>query len=435
MLTFVVVSMAYSIWWGPLVHHSQTWMIPGDIWSTFRAAHWVGWGDIGGIYGSDTQLVTFPGIAVLLAPVAMVSSALGLGESHFPFFLSRPTSWLLLGPTILVLGSSCLVAIDAMAEELGVSGARRIALVFMEAVVIFQVVTLWGHPEDLLALSFALYSLLALFRGRWALSGWLWGAAIVMQPLTLLMFPLAFVRTPGPQRGRLSLYAALPSVVLLIGPLLSQWHQTSEVLFHQANSEVLDHATPWIALSPALSRTTVGAGPGRMIAVLAAVLLAYLAYKRPPSVVGLLWLCALALSFRCFFESVMDVFYLGPPLVLIVLTAATGTSWRRFLGAWIVAMVATVYCYQRASEWGYWVPMVLLLAIGLGWAWPGRSEVGVFGVIRATEEMPSPHEGRVASVLTAVRWRASSPLSTTVVPRDPSPTGSTGCPPGPPGPC
>ena len=172
-----------------------------------------------------------------------------------------------------------------------------------------------------------------------------------------------------------------------------------------------------------------------MIAVLAAVLLAYLAYKRPPSVVGLLWLCALALSFRCFFESVMDVFYLGPPLVLIVLTAATGTSWRRFLGAWIVAMVATVYCYQRASEWGYWVPMVLLLAIGLGWAWPGRSEVGVFGVIRATEEMPSPHEGRVASVLTAVRWRASSPLSTTVVPRDPSPTGSTGCPPGPPGTC
>ena len=171
-------------------------MIPGDIWSTFRAAHWVGWGNIGGIYGSNTQLVTFPGIAVLLAPVAMVSGALGLGESIAPIFLSQPTSWLLLGPVILLLGSTCLMAFDAMAEELGVNGPRRIVLSFMEAVVIFQVVTMWGHPEDLLALTFSLYALLAMFRGRWTLSGWLWGAAIVTQPLVILMFPLAFVRTP-----------------------------------------------------------------------------------------------------------------------------------------------------------------------------------------------------------------------------------------------
>ena len=155
MLTFVIVSMAYSLWWNQVVHHVQVWVIPGDIWSTFRAAHWVGWGDIGGIYGSDTQLLTFPGIAVLLAPVAMVSGALALGESHAPIFNSQPSSWLLLGPVILLLGSTCLIAFDAMAEELGVSGPRRIVLSFMEAVVIFQVVTLWGHPEDLLALTFA----------------------------------------------------------------------------------------------------------------------------------------------------------------------------------------------------------------------------------------------------------------------------------------
>ena len=187
-------------------------MIPGDIWSTFRAAHWVGWGNLGGIYGNNTQLVTLPGIAVLLAPVAMVSGALGRSESIAPIFLSQPTSWLLLGPAILLLGSTCLLAFDAMAEELGVSGPRRIVLSVMEAVVIFQVVTLWGHPEDLLALTFSLYTLLAMFRGRWSLSGWLWGAAIVTQPLVILMFPLAFVRTPRPQRFRLCVYGALPSV-------------------------------------------------------------------------------------------------------------------------------------------------------------------------------------------------------------------------------
>ncbi len=382
MLTFVVVSMVYSLWWDPVVHHSPDWVIPGDIWSTFRAAHWVGWGDLGGIYGNNTQLVTFPGIAVLLAPVAMVSGALGRSESIAPIFLSQPTSWLLLGPTMLLLGSTCLLAFDAMAEELGVSGPRRIVLSFMEAAVIFQVVTLWGHPEDLLALTFALYALLAMFRGRWPLSGWLWGAAIVTQPLVIVMFPLAFVRTPTRHRLRLCLSGALPSVVLLSAPLVTQWHQTSAVLFHQANARFLDHATPWIALSPTLSRTTIGAGPGRAIAIVVAILVGYLAYRRPPSTVGLLWLCALALSLRCFFESVMVAFYLGPPLALIVLTAATGPGWKRLFGSWAIAIVVTVYAFHGASEWGYWIPMVAFLAIGLALAWPGREQVAIFGVGR-----------------------------------------------------
>ena len=379
MLTFVVVSMVYSLWWNPVVHHSQNWVIPGDIWSTFRAAHWVGWGNIGGIYGTDTQLVTLPGIAVLLAPVAMVSGAFGLGESIAPIFLGRPSSWLLLGPAIALLGSTCLMAFDAMAEELGVNGPRRVVLSFMEAVVIFQVVTLWGHPEDMMALTFSLYAVLAMFRGRWSLSGWLWGAAIVTQPLVILLFPLAFVRTPPPHRARLCLLGALPSVVLLSAPLVTQWHQTSAVLFHQANARFLDHATPWISFSPTLSRTEVGAGPGRMIAVFVAVLIGYLAYRRPPSTVGLLWLCALALSLRCFFESVMVAFYLGPPLALIVLTSATCASRKRLVGAWAIAIVATVYAFHRFSEWGYWAPMVAFLTIGLACAWPGRSELGIVG--------------------------------------------------------
>ncbi len=379
MLAFVIVSMAYSLWWNPVIHHSRDWVIPGDIWSTFRAAHWVGWGDIGNMYGNDTQLVTFPGIAVLLAPVAMVSGALGLGESIAPMFVSQPTSWFLLGPAILLLASTCLVAFDAMAEELGVNGPRRIMLSVMEAVVIFQVVTMWGHPEDMLALTFSLYALLAMLRGRWPLSGWLWGAAIVTQPLVILMFPLAFVRTPNLHRLRLCLYGALPSVMLLSAPLVMQWHQTSAVLLHQANARFLDHATPWIALSPTLSRTTVGAGPGRMIAVFMAVVVGFMAYRRAPSNVGLLWLCALALSLRCFFESVMNAFYLGPPLVLIVLTAATSGNPKRLVGAWAIAMLATAYGFHRASEWGYWAPIAVFLALGLACAWPGRAEVGIFG--------------------------------------------------------
>src|ERR1019366_3876143 len=104
--------------------------------------------------------------------------------------------------------------------------------------------------------------------------------------------------------------------------------------------------TPWIALSPVLSRTTVGAGPGRIIAVLVALLVGFVAHRRPPSKVGLLWLCALALSLRCFFESVMVVFYLGPPLALIILTAATCASRKRLVGASAIAVLATIFGFH-----------------------------------------------------------------------------------------
>ena len=387
-MTLLAVSMAYSFWWDPVLHHAQVWIVPGDIWSTFRAAHWVGWGALGGVYGSDTQLVTFPGIAVLLAPVAMVSGALGLSESIAPVFLTHPTSWLLLGPAITLLGSSCLFAFDAVAEELGVDRSRRAVLAWVEAVIIFQVLAIWGHPEDLVALAAALYAVIAMFRRRWTGSGLLWGVAIVVQPLVLLMFPLAFVRTPGGQRLRLCLLGALPSIALVGTPLLSQWGATSKVLFHQENFQFLDHATPWVAISPHLSSISVGAGPGRMIAILASVLLGAATARWRPSAPGFLWLCALALSLRCVFEAVMVSFYLGPPLAMIVLASSLRNSWWRLAGAWTVAVVATVLAFHRFSEWGYWTPMVVLLAAGLACSWPGRHALGLSG-----------HEPSVATVV------------------------------------
>jgi hypothetical protein len=380
---FVVVGMAYTFWWGPVVQHAPQWIVPGDIWSTFRAAHWVGWGDLGGVYGGDSQLVAFPGIAVLLAPVAMVSNALGMSESIAPVFLAHPSSWYLLGPATMVLGCSPLFAVDATAEELGVERTRRAALCWAEVVVIFQVVTIWGHPEDLVALAAALYALVAMLRRRWALSAWLWGAAIVVQPLVILMLPLAFVRTPRAHRARLCVFGAIPTIVFMGTPLLTQWSSTSKVLFRQPNFPYLDHATPWVALSPHLSRTSVGAGPGRLLAVLGAVALAGMASRVRPSRVGFLWLCALALCLRCVFEAVMAPFYLGPPLALILLAASLRSSWPRLLGASSVAIVATVLAFHRLPELAYWGPMVLLLAAGLGLAWPGLRALG-FSPRRAT---------------------------------------------------
>ncbi len=394
-LMLVSTTMAYSFFWYPVVHHSQIWITPGDIWSTFRAAHWVGWGNIGGVYGSDSQLVTFPGIAVLLAPIAMISNGLGLTESLAPVFLDHPTAWLVLGPAIALLGSTCLFGLDAMAEYVGVGKRRRMVLCWMEGVVLFQVIAIWGHPEDVVALALALYALMATFERRWLPCGLLWGAAIVVQPLVILLFPMAFVLVPRGSRAMVTLVAALPSVLLLSAPVGTQWRQTSKVLLHQANFQYLDHATPWIVLSPHLTRISVGAGPGRMIAVGSAVCLGLFAARHRPTVVGLLWLCAVALSLRCFFESVMVPFYLGPPLALIVLVSALRASGLRLIVTWIAAMVATVLSFHRFSEWAYWLPMVALLTAGLTAGWPGRAALGMAGeraesTVRSRDQRPEP---------------------------------------------
>ncbi len=376
MVVFLAVSMAYSFGWDPVVHHVTGWVIPGDIWSTFRAAHWVGWGDLGDVYGRDTSLVTFPGIAVVLAPVAMVSGSLGLSESLVPILLRCPTSWILLGPAVSILGSTCLLAFDAVADRLHVDARKRMVLCLMEAVVIFQVLPIWGHPEDLVALALALYALLAGDDRRWTLAGCLWGAAIVMQPLVILMLPLAVAYAPRGHRIRMCVLGAIPSVVLVGTPLLSEWSTTSTVLLHQKNFPYLDQATPWVALTSHLTRDSVSAGPGRVIAVLAAIGLGIVIARRPPSLTGLLWACALALSLRCFFEAVMVSFYLGPPLALIVLAASLRNQWPRLVAAWTIAVITTVFAFHRFSEWGYWLPMTILLCAGLVCAWPGREALG-----------------------------------------------------------
>ncbi len=186
---FVLLGMTYSLLWAPVVRHHPYWVEPGDLWSTYRAAHYVGWGDLGGVYGAGAGLVTLPGILLLLAPVAMLTGSLGLSES-FPKFLVHPSAWLILGPYEMLLSAITLFACDALAERLGASRGRRAVLCVAEAVVLWNVAVMWGHPEDAVALGLALYALVFALDGRWTGAGWLFGAAMVTQPLVLLMFPV-----------------------------------------------------------------------------------------------------------------------------------------------------------------------------------------------------------------------------------------------------
>jgi hypothetical protein len=394
----VITGMAYTLLWGPLVHHSSYWIAPGDLWGTFRSAHYVAWGDIGDVYAPETGLVTLPGISVILAPIAFVSYHFHLSEA-FPFPIAHPTSWLMLGPVEMALGASVLFPLDGLARRLGLAARSRVALCFAEAVVLWPVVAIWGHPEDPLAMTFALYGLLAALSGRWRSCGWWWGLALVTQPLVVLALPLIFAMAPVRRWGRLAVQSALPAVALLAIPLAQEWANTSRALFQQPNYPSIDHPTPWLALAPVLQKAhptvlhkfgrgqrlghliftssnvhtiageVVAAGPGRAITIALSGLIAFWAFRHRPSVSQVVWLVALALSLRCVFESVMDPYYLWPPLAIILLLSAR--DWRRFLTSTIAAAAMTVWSYRHTGPWLWWLPIVILLAVGLATAFPG----------------------------------------------------------------
>src|ERR1700732_3718063 len=44
--------------WDPLVKHTHAWFVGGDLWGIFRAAHYVGWGFVGGVYAPGNGVVS-----------------------------------------------------------------------------------------------------------------------------------------------------------------------------------------------------------------------------------------------------------------------------------------------------------------------------------------------------------------------------------------
>jgi len=352
----------------PAVEHHRGWMTPGDIWGAYRSAHLVVWGDFGGIYAAGTHLVAFPGLLLLFAPLAALTGALGMSESY-PFALPHPTAWLVLGPYELLLGCVALFAFDALAERLGVARGRRGLLCLAEAVVLFNVTAVWGHPEDALGLGLAAYALLAALDGRWRAAGWLAGAAVATQPLVLLMLPVVLALTGRRQVLPFVVRALAPAVVLLALPVAAEFRTTINALVSQPNYPNMDHRTPWTALAPRLGGhgqdLAVAGGPGRILAVLVACGIGLWAARRwrdrPDMIV---WGCALALALRCATESVMDPYYAWPAVALGLVVASLRLG--QLLVTGVFAVFVTVFGDYHLSQWAWWLPVTGAIVAVLG---------------------------------------------------------------------
>jgi hypothetical protein len=374
----IIAGMAGTIW-GPRFYGKSAWALPDDLWGTMIAAQRLTHLDLSGLYTPPTQLVSLPGAAIVLIPVVVIIDLaglrLGLPQAHG----AHPAVWLLAGPYEVVISAVVLFAADALAERLGATRPRRFLLAAASATTLWSVTIRWGHPEDAVAAGLLLYAILALSDARNSRAAWLAGAAVAVQPLVLLAFPvlLAVIR-PRRWPGFLT-RAAAPCVLLLAVAASANWTATIHAVTSQPNSPRIDHPTPWIYLAPHLAGDEVAAGPGRILALVAACgcgLIAGHSWRAQtlasPRVSGwsperlqeLLWWTAVALALRSVFEPVMVAYYLWPPLALALITASR--YWTRLLGAGITAIVLTFFSQiQWHNPWIWWIPMIAVLALTL----------------------------------------------------------------------
>src|SRR3984885_1056645 len=350
MMTGVVLvsGMAFMVWWPTLFEDKHGWQTSADMWGIFRAAHYVGWGFLGGVYDPSTGVNSPPGMEVLLAPVAMLSGHLGLTESFSPYFIPRPTAALLLEPVELLLASTVLFAVDALAGHLGLGRPRRICLCIATTVLVWPTAAVWGHAEDCLSLALAMYALIAALKGRWAACGWLFAFALVIQPFVVMVLPIVVAASPAGQRMLIVVRSFSLTALFVGAAFASDAANAYRALVLQPTPPTVNHPTPWISLAPRLfqappvvaqravityrsgkfvehvargefhSVALVSGGAGRAIETVLAVFIGLYVWRRPQSADRFVWLAAVCLGMRCLFEAVMLPYYLGSPLILLV---------------------------------------------------------------------------------------------------------------------
>jgi hypothetical protein len=399
-LGLILVGMAGTIW-GPVYYGQQAWAVPDDLWATLVAAQRLAHLDLAGLYTAPTNLVSFPGAAVILVPVAAVMDLAGI-PIHAGQQGVHPTGWLVAGPLETILSALVLFAADALAQRMGVNLRKRFVLAAAGATALWNVSVRWGHPEDAVAIGLLLYAVLALSNEKPNRAAWLAGAAVAVQPLALLAFPLLAIAAVEPKRlpGFVA-RAAIPSTALLAAAAAANWTATIHAVTNQPNAPTVDHPTPWIyltQLAPHMSDGSVAAGPARALAVLVACGCAAITWRRwrtarlagmwrPDDLAALLWWVAVTLALRTAFEPVMVSYYVWPPLAVALVAASR--DWLRLLPTAVTATVLTFLSQVSwRNPWVWWTPIVVVLALTLVSARPRR--------LAAAQVLPEPGEQFVA---------------------------------------
>jgi len=385
---FFVLGNLYFFRWGPVVQHTpSSWLSPADLWSTYYASVAFIHGNWNATYSTNTGFLAFPGILILLAPVAALDRSLHTSlvevmKNHHlvahpkTFMFSGPVTphgtlatfgkeqlaphpqvYLLLAPYEMILSVVALFACDALAERLGVSWTRRALLGAVEAGLLWNVSIRWGHPQDALAVGFAVYAVILGLDQRWKGAGWLFGAALAVQPLVILVLPILLAMAGRERALGLMARGIAPAVVVTIPPLAGDFRHTFTALTQQKAFPLRNHATPWTTFAPKLGGSkklvAVGGGPVRLVSLALAALLGWWSRRWRTKPEMLVWAVAVAFALRSYTESVLTSYYLWPALAVALVVAARCPSWR-FALAIAAAVFTSIAAQWNLGEFPWW---------------------------------------------------------------------------------
>jgi hypothetical protein len=357
----LVVGLAFSLFGLALLHGGSPRLFsPSDLWSLASSSSALVHGHVSHIYVTGGALTSPPALEVVLAPVILIGQATGL-DPHLHASGEPLSMWFVLGPAALLIGSTSLFAVDAVARYWRMSEPGRLALALAGAVAVGNVVIRWGHPEDCVSLALVVWAALDLERhpaGRGSRAAWILGLAIAFQPLAVLGVAPVLARVGWRQFAPLSYRLLVPTLVVLVPPLIGQAHQTIFVLVHQPFQTRYVSLTPLSHWAPSLGGGLSGGGPTRLVATAIGAGLGVAVCRRRHDLDTVLALTTVGFFLRVLLETELNWYYIWPLTALCLLLARRGSRTRFSLCA-AAALAGLVLGDHRVHHIEVWWPALM----------------------------------------------------------------------------
>jgi hypothetical protein len=352
--------LAYTVWLALRVRPG--WVGVSDMWNSGTVALAIFHGHVSAMYGGSSQVISPPGLEVLLAPFLGIGQLLGL---HPPWNGVPATLGFVLFPVAIFAASTLLFAIDAYARSWNMSAAQRGVLAMVGAIGVISDVMFWGHPEDCVALAFVLWAAQLVDRqgiGGYNRAGWLLGIAVAFQPLALLGIAPIVARFGIRRLPKQAFRIAIPSAVLVLPPLIVSNRHTLHAIVGQPYVPRDESFTPFSKLAPSLGHGAYSGGPIRLIVTLAAFAIGYVVCRRRHDVETVLLMIVAGCMLRVLFETELLGFYFLP-VTAICLLVAMRQSRGRFLACAIGSTVCIILGNRREHSISVWWPSIMATAV------------------------------------------------------------------------
>jgi hypothetical protein len=221
------------------------------------------------------------------------------------------------------------------------------------------------HPEDLIAVGFALGAVACALRGSWLAAGILIGLGFLSQQPALLVGAPLLILAPAPRRIAYATAAAVTIAVVALPLTLTNTSAAHAILFGTGNNGGIGGTILW---EPGI-RGTALLFLSRILPVALSMALAWWVVRRtspgsldPAVVVALI---AVSLGLRLVFEQQLYEYYFMALAVALVLLDVVRGHIRGSLVAWLV-IVPTVFLEDiNVPTWAFDVVPLSAIVLGL----------------------------------------------------------------------